>query len=71
MRRFDRIAATRRAFLGGGAALLGAGALGWPRLARAAAPVERKFLFFYAGGGWDPLAIFDPHFDSSTSATVP
>ncbi len=67
MRRFDRIAATRRAFLGGGAALLGAGALGWPRLARAAAPVERKFLFFYAGGGWDPLAIFDPHFDSSTS----
>ncbi|MFT4625420.1 MAG: hypothetical protein ACI8PZ_004088 [Myxococcota bacterium] len=67
MRTLDRIAATRRAFLGGSGALLGASALGWPGRARAAAPTERKFIFFYAGGGWDPLAVFDPHFDSDGS----
>lgn len=27
-------------------------------------PFERKFLFFYADGGWDTTAAFDPHFDS-------
>jgi len=25
---------------------------------------ERKFLFFFASGGWDPTAVFDPHYDS-------
>ncbi len=25
---------------------------------------ERKFLFFFAGGGWDTTAVFDPHYGS-------
>jgi uncharacterized protein (DUF1501 family) len=54
---------TRRGFLGAGAGLLGAGALAWPRRAQALA-LERKFLFFFASGGWDTTAILDPHFDT-------
>ena len=27
------------------------------------APVERKFLFFFAGGGWDTTTVLDPHFE--------
>lgn len=58
-----RIAATRRSFLGGAAGLTGLGALGWSPKARAAQPNQRCFLFFWAGGGWDPAAVLDPHFD--------
>lgn len=36
----------------------------WGARARAADVFERKFLFFYADGGWDPAAVFDPHFGS-------
>lgn len=34
------------------------------RPARAEVIGERKFIFFYASGGWDVTAVFDPHFDS-------
>ncbi|MFZ5481779.1 MAG: DUF1501 domain-containing protein [Myxococcota bacterium] len=34
-----------------------------PRPAFAAAP-DRKFIFFFAGGGWDTTTILDPHFDT-------
>ncbi|MEQ1504567.1 MAG: DUF1501 domain-containing protein [Myxococcota bacterium] len=54
---------TRRAFLGGAAGLMGSAGLWYPRKAMAAG-VERKFLFFFAGGGWDTTTILDPHFDS-------
>jgi len=54
---------TRRGLLQGSAALAAAGALGTPRKARAAAG-ERKFLFLFASGGWDPTTVLDPHFDS-------
>ncbi len=52
---------TRRQILSGAtafgaAALAGLGA----RPARAAA-AERKFLFFFASGGWDTTQVFDPH----------
>lgn len=37
----------------------------WARsLGAADQPFERKFLFFYADGGWDATAAFDPHFES-------
>lgn len=52
---------TRRAFLGGAAGLMTATGLSYPRKA-IAAPLERKFLFFFAGGGWDTTTILDPHF---------
>ena len=54
---------SRRAFLGGAAGLMSAGGLWYPRQAMAA-PLERKFLFFFAGGGWDTTTVLDPHFDS-------
>ncbi len=63
MTTLNRSRLSRRGFLGAGAGLLGAGALAWPRRAQALA-MERKFLFFFAGGGWDTAAILDPHFDS-------
>lgn len=34
------------------------------RLGASDLPFERKFLFFYADGGWDTTAAFDPHFGS-------
>lgn len=55
-----RVDTTRRAFLGGAAGLLGAAGLWYPRKAMAAG-VERKFLFVFAGGGWDTTTILDPH----------
>lgn len=55
--------ATRRAFLGGSAALLASVGLGLPQRSYAAAPIERKFLFFFAGGGWDTTTVLDPHFE--------
>lgn len=54
---------TRRSLLRGATALSAAAFAGMtPRQARAAAG-ERKFIFFYAGGGWDVTSVFDPHFD--------
>lgn len=53
---------TRRAFLARAAAVGAAGALLRPR-AWAAAP-DRKFLFLWAGGGWDTTTVLDPHFDT-------
>ncbi len=54
---------SRRAFLGGAAGLAAAGGLWYPRKAHAA-PIERKFLFCFAGGGWDTTTVLDPHFDT-------
>lgn len=62
-RKSSPLLATRRAFLGGSAALLASTGLALPARARAAAPAERKFLFFFAGGGWDTTTILDPHFE--------
>jgi uncharacterized protein (DUF1501 family) len=50
----------RRDLLVGGAALAG-GMLWRPRAALAAA-AERKFIFFFASGGWDATGAFDPHY---------
>lgn len=58
--RMMRNAVTRRRFLQGSGAMLGTMATIGPQRAMAA-PFERKFLFFYAGGGWDTTTIFDPH----------
>ena len=58
-----RTTATRRSFLGGSAALLATAGLWYPKKAIAAAP-ERKFLFCFAGGGWDTTTVLDPHFDT-------
>jgi hypothetical protein len=35
-----------------------------------AAPIERKFLFFWAGGGWDTTTILDPHYGPNGSDAV-
>lgn len=51
---------SRRAFLGGAAGLMGSAGLWYPKKAMAAG-VERKFLFVFAGGGWDTTTILDPH----------
>lgn len=52
---------SRRNFLSNAAAMSALSAIGWhPSMARAAVG-ERKFIFFYAGGGWDTTAVFDPH----------
>jgi hypothetical protein len=61
--RKQRLNLTRRAFLGASAGVVGAGALAWPQRASALA-LERKFLFFFASGGWDTTTILDPHFDT-------
>jgi len=58
---------TRRTFLKGSiaASAMGAtaGGLLWrPGRAYAASPRERKFLFFFAGGGWDTTTVHDPKF---------
>ncbi len=51
---------TRRHLLQGTAA---ATALGLPRLSRAdTAPDDRKFLFVFNNGGWDPTRVFAPEF---------
>ncbi|MEQ1566212.1 MAG: DUF1501 domain-containing protein [Myxococcota bacterium] len=47
-----------------------AGGLWYPRKALAA-PVERKFLFFFAGGGWDTTTILDPHYAEDGIGPVP
>lgn len=52
---------SRRHLLAG--ALAGAAFGVRPKPALAAAP-DRKFLFFFAGGGWDTTTVLDPHFDT-------
>ena len=54
---------TRRALLG--SAALAAPALLVPRLAGAAPPGVRKFVFVVNQGGWDPLCVFVPKFDAA------
>ena len=60
---------TRRAFLGGSAALMSAGGLWAPKRAMAAG-LERKFLFFFAGGAWDTTAALDPHYGPDGASAV-
>jgi hypothetical protein len=57
---------SRRQLFTGSAALAAGAAMGVrvPR-AMAAAP-DRKFLFFFAGGGWDTTTVLDPHFGSTS-----
>ena len=53
---------TRRELLAWSAA--GAGALAFPRPARASlSAADRRFLFVYCRGGWDPTRVFLPTFD--------
>ena len=61
----SRLNLTRRRLLQGATAFGAATAagLGYNRPVGAAAP-ERKFIFFFASGGWDTTTVFDPHFDS-------
>ncbi len=61
---FPSLKMSRRHLLTGSAALATAALL--PSLPRPAlaAPVDRKFLFFFASGGWDATQVFDPHFGS-------
>ena len=61
---------SRRHFLGGAAGLMAAGGLWYPRSAHAA-PIERKFLFFFAGGGWDTTTVLDPHYAPDGMGPVP
>ena len=62
---------SRRALLGAGLATLSAGALGWPRPARAVSPSQRRFLFLTCFGGWDPTRALVPAFgDSSVDMEV-
>lgn len=61
----SKLSLNRRGFLGG--ALAATAGLSFPRVARAAAPANRrKFLFFFAGGGWDTTTVLDPHFEADT-----
>ena len=51
----------RRQFLSGAGAALAA--LGLPLTARAAtSPTDRKFIFVFNPGGWDPTRVFAPEF---------
>jgi uncharacterized protein (DUF1501 family) len=59
---------TRRQLL---TALGAAGAVGVPRAARAETPDGLRFLFFWAGGGWDPTRCLTPVLDVPTIATEP
>ena len=61
---------SRRAFLGSAAGLMATAGLWYPKKAMAA-PVERKFMFFFAGGGWDTAAVLDPHFAADGVGAVP
>jgi len=54
---------SRRQVLGGAAAL-GAG-LGLSRRARAASAGDLKYLFIFAGGGWDPTRVFADGLDNA------
>lgn len=52
----------RRSFLGAAGASLGAASL-WPSVARAATAGDRKLIFVFAQGGWDPTRVFADGFD--------
>ncbi len=54
---------TRRAFLGSAAGLMASSGLWYPKKAYAAG-LERKFIFLFAGGGWDTTTVLDPHYDT-------
>ncbi|MFT5681714.1 MAG: hypothetical protein ACI8RZ_002620 [Myxococcota bacterium] len=54
---------TRRALLGSAAALGGAALLGRPARAGGISPVDRKFIFIFNIGGWDPTRVFSDGFD--------
>ena len=62
-----RAAHTRRGFLQGAGAALGLGALGafGGRAFAQGMPREKKFIFFWAGGGRDTTAVLDPHYGST------
>jgi uncharacterized protein (DUF1501 family) len=62
-------ATSRRKFLAGSAALGAAGLL-LPRVARAVAPEDRKFLFVWADGGWDVTQVFAPVFSAAVERTA-
>lgn len=58
----DPVALTRRAFLGGLAAL----GLSAPLLSQVAhAASDARVVVYWNDGGWDPTYVFDPHFESS------
>jgi uncharacterized protein (DUF1501 family) len=54
---------SRRSILGGSAGLAGLSLLPF-RQAIASAPEGRKFIFIWAGGGWDPTRVFASEFDN-------
>lgn len=56
---------TRRRLLQGASAFGAAVAAGLGVKPARAAAAERKFIFFFAGGGWDTTQVFDPHPGSS------
>lgn len=56
---------SRRALLQGAASAAALGTLGVPSRKAHAAEAERKFLFFFAGGGWDTTTVLDPHLGSA------
>lgn len=57
------VALSRRSLLRGATALSAAAFAGLRPRRALAATGERKFIFFYASGGWDVTSVFDPHFD--------
>ncbi len=57
----------RRQFLFGASALLTAMGLPGAALARSA-PSDRKFVFVFNPGGWDPTRVFAPEFDNASVA---
>ncbi len=54
---------TRRGLIRGSVALTASAFAGLRPNPALAAQGERKFIFFYANGGWDVTSVFDPHFD--------
>lgn len=53
---------TRRGLIRGSIALTASAFAGLRASPARAAVGERKFIFFYASGGWDVTSVFDPHF---------
>lgn len=56
------VSISRRSLLRSTAAAAAASFAGFSPLRASAAVGERKFIFFYASGGWDVTSVFDPHF---------
>ena len=55
---------SRRQFLLGSAAALAAAGLPLGLASAQAMPGDTKFVFVFAGGGWDPTRVFAPEFDN-------